>query len=57
VPLDGPLSDTVAPPPPVVGLSVPDTVNVGGGVAVAVKFKPVMFADAIVAGSDAGLKV
>jgi hypothetical protein len=54
---EAPLSVTVAPDPPAAGLSVPEMVNVDGGVAVAVKFKPVMFADAIVAGCDAGLKV
>jgi hypothetical protein len=31
-------------------------VNVGAGVAVAVKFKPVTLAEAIVAACDAGLK-
>jgi hypothetical protein len=31
--------------------------NVGTGCAVAVKFKPVTLAEAIVAGSEAGLKV
>jgi hypothetical protein len=54
---EAPLNVTVAPDPPADGLSVPEIVNVGGSVAVAVKFKPVMFADAIVAGCDAGLKV
>ena len=52
-----PLKVTVAPAPPVVGLSVPEIEKVAGGCAVAVKFKPVTLAEAMVAGSDAGLKV
>jgi hypothetical protein len=55
--LEAPLSLTVEPPPPVVGLRVPEMVNVGVGVAVAVKFKPVTLAAAIVVACDAGLKV
>jgi len=47
----------VAPPPPVVGLSVPEIVNVGAAVAVAVKFKPVMLAVVMVVDCDAGLNV
>ena len=52
-----PLKVTVAPPPPVVGLSVPEIVNVGAAVAVAVKFTPVTLAVVIVSDCDAGLKV
>jgi len=55
--LDFPLNVTVAPPPPVVGLSVPEIVNVGAAVAVAVKFTPVTLAVVIVLDCDAGLKV
>ena len=36
---------------------VPEIEKVAGGCAVAVKFKPVTLAEAIVAGSEAGLKV
>ena len=57
VALEAPLSVTVAPAPPVVGLSVPEIEKVAGGCAVAVKFRPVTLAKAIVAGSEAGLKV
>jgi hypothetical protein len=46
--LEAPLRVTVEPPPPVVGLRVPEMVNVGVGVAVAVKFKPVTLAEAII---------
>jgi hypothetical protein len=52
-----PLKVTVAPDPPAVGLKVPEMVNVAAGVAVAVKFKPVTLAEAIVVACDAGLKV
>jgi len=54
---EAPLKVTVAPAPPVVGLRVPEIENVAGGCAVAVKFKPVTLAEAMVAGSEAGLKV
>jgi hypothetical protein len=57
VALDAPLSVTLAPPPPVVGLSVPEIVNVGAATAVAVKFKPVILAAAIVVDCDPGLNV
>jgi hypothetical protein len=57
VALDFPFSVTVAPPPPVVGLSVPEIVNVGATVAVAVKFTPVTLAVVMVFDCDAGLKV
>jgi hypothetical protein len=46
--LEAPLRVTVEPPPPVVGLRVPEMVNVAAGVAVAVKFKPVTLAEAII---------
>ena len=52
-----PLKVTVAPAPPVVGLSVPEIEKVAGGCAVAVKFKPVTLAEAMVAGSEAGAKL
>jgi hypothetical protein len=55
--LEAPLNVTVAPPPPVVGLRVPEIENVGAGFAVAVKFKPVTFAEAMVVDFDAGVKV
>ena len=57
VALEAPLKVTVAPAPPVVGVIVPEMLNVGGGCAVAVKFRPVTLAEAMVAGSEAGLKV
>jgi hypothetical protein len=57
VALEVPLKVTVAPAPPVVGLIVPEIEKVAGGCAVAVKFKPVTLAEAMVAGSEAGLKV
>jgi hypothetical protein len=57
VALDAPLKLTVAPLPPVVGLSVPEIVNVGAGVAVAVKFTPVRLAAVMVADCDPGLNV
>ena len=43
-----PFKVTIAPDPPAVGVKVPEMVNVGVGVAVAVKFKPVTLAEAIV---------
>jgi hypothetical protein len=48
VELEVPLKVTVAPDPPAVGLRVPEMVNVGAGVAVAVKFKPVTLAEVMV---------
>ena len=54
---DAPLKVTVAPAPPVVGLIVPEMLNVAGGCAVAVKFKLVTLAEAMVVDCDAGLKV
>jgi hypothetical protein len=57
VALEVPLSVTVAPTPPAAGLIVPEIEKVAGGCAVAVKFKPATLADAMVAGSEAGLKV
>ena len=54
---EAPLSVTVAPDPPAVGLKVPEIVNVAAGVAVAVKFNPATLAEAIVVDRDAGLKV
>jgi hypothetical protein len=57
VALEAPLSVTVAPLPPAVGLIVPEIENVGAGVAVAVKFKPMTLAEAIVAACEAGLNV
>jgi len=52
-----PLKVTVAPLPPAVGLTVPEIVNVGAGVAVAVKFTPVRLAAVMVADCDPGLNV
>jgi hypothetical protein len=52
-----PLKVTVAPDPPAVGLIVPEIENVGGGVAVAVKFNPVTLAEAIVVPCDPGVNV
>ena len=57
VPPEVPLSVTVAPDPPAVGLIVPEIENVAAGVAVAVKFNPATLAELIVAESDAGPKV
>ena len=57
VALEAPLNVTVAPDPPAAGLIVPEIEKVAGGCAVAVKFKPVTLAEAMVAGSEAGLKV
>jgi hypothetical protein len=54
---EAPLSVTVAPLPPAVGLIVPEIENVGAGVAVAVKFSPVTLAEATVVAWDAGLNV
>jgi hypothetical protein len=47
--LAAPLSVTVAPLPPVVGLIVPEMLNVGPTCAVAVKFTPVTLAPLTVA--------
>ena len=55
--MEAPLKVTVAPAPPAAGLMVPEMEKVAGGCAVAVKFKPVTLAEAIVTGSEAGLKV
>ena len=57
VALEAPLRVTVAPDPPAAGLNVPEIEKVADGCAVAVKFRPVTLAEAIVAGSEAGLKV
>ena len=57
VALEAPLKVTVAPDPPAAGLTVPEIEKVAGGCAVAVKFKPVTLAEAIVAGSEAGVNV
>ena len=57
VALEAPLKVTVAPDPPAVGLMVPEIEKVAGGCAVAVKFRPVTLAEAMVAGSDAGVNV
>jgi hypothetical protein len=52
-----PLNVTVALAPPAVGLSVPEIVKVCVGVAVAVKFKSVTLAEAIVADCEPGANV
>jgi hypothetical protein len=57
VALEAPLNVTVAPDPPAVGLIVPEIENVAGGVAVAVKFKFVTLAEAIVVACDPGVNV
>ena len=54
---EAPLRVTVAPAPPAAGLNVPEIEKVAGGCAVAVKFMPVTLAEAMVAGSEAGLNV
>jgi hypothetical protein len=54
---EAPLSVTVAPLPPAVGLIVPEIENVCAGAAVAVKFSPVTLAEATVVACDAGLNV
>jgi hypothetical protein len=57
VALEAPLKVTVAPAPPAEGLIVPEIEKVAGGCAVAMKFRPVTLAEAIVVDCDAGLKV
>jgi hypothetical protein len=52
-----PLNNTVAPLPPLVGVIVPEIVNVEGACAVAVKFTPVTLAVVIVADCVVGLKL
>jgi hypothetical protein len=47
----------VAPDPPAVGLIVPEIENVGAVVAVALKFKFVTLAEAIVVACDPGVNV
>jgi hypothetical protein len=53
----GPVSKTVAPLPPAVGVIVPEILEVGPVWGVAVKFIPVMLAVVIVADWVVGLKV
>jgi hypothetical protein len=52
-----PLNVTVAPLPPLVGVIVPEIVNVEGATAVAVKLIPVTLALVMVTDCDVGLKV
>jgi hypothetical protein len=52
-----PLKSTVVPLPPLVGVIVPEIVNVDGACAVAVKFTPETFAVVMVADCVVGLNV
>lgn len=53
----GPVSITVAPLPPAVGVIVPEILEVGPLWGVAVKFNPVMLAVVMLADRVVGLKV
>jgi hypothetical protein len=57
VALAAPLKVTVAPPPPFVGLIVPEILNAGPGSALTVKFNPDTLAPPIVALLLAGVNL